>query len=159
MFIIDYCLDMFRASLCPSSGEMTTCYCIRGFLLVVLDVAGCGSVVLRCRVWALWRLLLELFIIDYCLDMFRASLCPSSGEKSTCYCIWGFLLVVLDVAGCGSVALRCRVWALWRLLLELQPSQCSHPTATFTVLTPYNVAPQNRNQPHPTLPANTFHMH
>jgi len=26
--------------------------------------------------------------------------------------------------------------------------------ATFTVLTPYNVAPQYRNQPHPTLPAN-----
>jgi len=21
--------------------------------------------------------------------MFRASLCPSSGEKTTCYCIWG----------------------------------------------------------------------
>ena len=62
--------------------------------------------------------------------MFRASLRPSSGEKTTCYCIWGFffLLVVLDVAGCGSVVLRCRVWALWRLLLELQPSQCSHPT-------------------------------
>jgi len=27
-------------------------------------------------------------IIDYCLDMFRASLCPSSGEKTTCYCMW-----------------------------------------------------------------------
>jgi len=45
MLIIDYSLDMFRASLCPSSGEKTTCYCIQGFLLVVLDVAGCGSVV------------------------------------------------------------------------------------------------------------------
>jgi len=39
-----------------------------------------------------------------------------------------YLLVVLDVAGCGSAVLRCRVWALWRLLLEQQPSQCSHPT-------------------------------
>ena len=27
--------------------------------------------------------------------------------------------------------------------------------ATFTVLTPHNVAPQHRNQPHPTLPAKT----
>ena len=27
-----------------------------------------------------------------------------------------YLLVVLDVAGCGTVVLRCRVWALWRLL-------------------------------------------
>jgi len=43
----------------------------------------------------------------------------------------GFLLVVLDVAGCGSVLLA----------------------ATFAVLTPYNVASQNRNQPHPTLSA------
>ena len=43
----------------------------------------------------------QMFIIDYCLDMFRASLWPSSGEKTTCYCI---------------------------LLLEQQPSQCSHPT-------------------------------
>ena len=37
-------------------------------------------------------------------------------KKTTCYCIWGCLLVVLDVAGCGTVVLRCRVWALWRLL-------------------------------------------
>jgi len=44
-----------------------------------------------------------MLIIDYCLDMFRAS---------------------VKVAA-----------------------------ATFTVFTPYNVAPQNRNQPHPTLPA------
>jgi len=41
---------------------------------------------------------------------------------------YGFWLVVLDVTGCGAVVLRCRVWALWRLQLELQPSQCSHPT-------------------------------
>jgi len=89
----------------------------------------------------------QMFIIDYCLDMFRATLCPSSGEKTTCYCMWGFLLAVLDVAGCGTVVLRwgcehcegcCRVWALWRLLHRQQPSQCSHPTATFTVLTPYS---------------------
>ena len=35
------------------------------------------------------------------------------------------------------------MWALWRLLLA----------ATFTVLTPYNVAPQHHNLPHSTLPA------
>ena len=34
----------------------------------------------------------------------------------------------------------------------------SSRTATFSVLTPYNVAPQYRNVPHPTLPANTLHM-
>ena len=31
----------------------------------------------------------QMLIIDYSLDMFRASLCPSSGEKTMCYCIWG----------------------------------------------------------------------
>jgi len=41
----------------------------------------------------------QMLIIDYCLDMFRASLCSSSGEKTMCYCIWGW-----------------------------QPSQRSHPT-------------------------------
>jgi len=70
-----------------------------------------------------------MFIVDYCLNMFRASFMPIiRRKKTTYYCIWGCLLVVLDVAGCGTVVLRCRVWALWRLLLELQPSQCSHPT-------------------------------
>ena len=48
----------------------------------------------------------------------------------------GFLLVVLDVAGCGAVVLRCRVWALWRLLFELQPSQWSHPQRSTTVPQP-----------------------
>ena len=32
---------------------------------------------------------IQMFNIGYCLNMFRASLCPSSGEKTTCYCIWG----------------------------------------------------------------------
>ena len=43
------------------------------------------------------------------------------------------------MAGCGSVVLGCKVWTLWRLLLD------SSRAATFTVL-------QNRNQPHPTPP-------
>jgi len=29
--------------------------------------------------------------------MFRASLCPSSGEQRPCYCIWCVVLVLLDV--------------------------------------------------------------
>ena len=38
-------------------------------------------------------------------------------EKRPCVTAYGvYLLVVLDVAGCGSAVLRCRVWALWRLL-------------------------------------------
>jgi len=35
----------------------------------------------------------QILIIGYSLDMFRASLCPSSGEKTTCYCIWSIFAV------------------------------------------------------------------
>ena len=37
-----------------------------------------------------------MLIIDYSLDMFRASLCPSSGEKTTCYCVWGIFAVTRE---------------------------------------------------------------
>jgi len=30
----------------------------------------------------------QMFIINFCLNMFQASLCPSSGEQRSCYCIW-----------------------------------------------------------------------
>ena len=42
-----------------------------------------------------------MFIINFCLNMFRASFCPSSGEKRPCYCNWCIVLVLLDVVGCG----------------------------------------------------------
>ena len=32
--------------------------------------------------------------------MFRASLCPSTGEKTTCYCIWS---VFAGSVGCGRL--------------------------------------------------------
>ena len=47
MLIIDYSLHMFRATLCPSSGERPRVTACGVYLLVVLDVAGCGTVVLR----------------------------------------------------------------------------------------------------------------
>jgi len=46
------------------------------------------------------------------LNMFRASLCPSSGEQDVCYCTWCAALVLLDLVGSGCGALRCRVRAL-----------------------------------------------
>jgi len=40
-------------------------------------------------------------------------------EKRPCFTAYGvYLLVVLDVAVCGTVVLRCRVWSLWRLLFD-----------------------------------------
>ena len=41
-----------------------------------------------------------MLIIDYILDMFRTSLCPSSGEKITCYCIWG---IFAGSVGCSRL--------------------------------------------------------
>ena len=61
---------------------------------------------------------LQMLIIDHSLDMFRASLCPSSGEKTTCYCIWS---VFAGSVGCGRLrycGATLRVWSLWRLLLQ-----------------------------------------
>jgi len=95
--------------------------------------------------------LLSVVNVDYwhCLNMFRASLCPYSGERPRVTARGVYLLVVLDVAGCGTVVLCwgcehcegcCRVWALWRLLfdcavcaVEQQPSQWSHPQHSTTV--------------------------
>ena len=50
-------------------------------------------------------------------NMFRASLCPSSGEQDVCYCMWCAALVLLDVVGSGCGALRCRVCSNTRLVL------------------------------------------
>ena len=60
----------------------------------------------------------RMFIINFCLNMFRASLCPSSGEQRPYYCIWCVVLVLLDVVGSGCGALCCRMRALWRLLFD-----------------------------------------
>ena len=56
----------------------------------------------------------QTFIINFRLNMFRASLCPSSGEQRPCYCIWCVVLVLLDVvfSGCGALSCRMRVAAL-----------------------------------------------
>jgi len=53
---------------------------------------------------------------QYFLNMFWASLYPSSGEQDVCYCTWCAALVLLNVVGSGCGAMRFRVRAL-----------CSHP--------------------------------
>jgi len=40
------------------------------------------------------------------INMFRASLCPSSGEQDVCYCMWCGALVLLDVVGTRRVLLH-----------------------------------------------------
>ena len=58
---------------------------------------------------------IDVYFQFRCLILTTASTCfghlyaHHQEKKTTCYCIWGCLLVVLDVAGCGTVVLRCRV--------------------------------------------------
>ena len=49
-----------------------------------------------------------MFIINYCLNMFRTSLCPSSGEQRLCYCIW-YILVWFFSMWLVAVVGRCLV--------------------------------------------------
>jgi len=76
--------------------------------------------------------LLSIVDVDYwhCHNMFRASLCPSSGERPRVTACGVYLLVVLDVARCGTVVLR---WGC-----DHCEGCCSTRTAIFTVLTPYS---------------------
>jgi len=53
------------------------------------------------------------------LNVFRASLCPSSGDQDVCYCTWCAALVLLDVVGSGCGALRYRVRAVSNTRLGL----------------------------------------
>ena len=109
----------------------------------------------------------QMLIIDYSLDMFRASFMPIIRRKDhvllhmeyicwQCW-MWQFAVLWCYVEGVSTVTAA----------VEQQPSQCSHPTATFTVITSYsnlhcahtlNIAPQYRKPPHPALPENTLHM-
>ena len=69
MFIINFCLNMFRASLCPSSGEQRPCYFVCCTVLVLLDVVGSGCGALRCRMRALpqrHRKEMVMFVYSYC---------------------------------------------------------------------------------------------
>jgi len=103
---------MFRASLCPSSREQRPCYCIWCVVLVLLDVvgSGCGGAVLQD--------VSTVKVSVQLLNMFRTSLCPSSGDQRPCYCIWCVVLVLLDVVGSGFGALSCRMWALSKFLFN-----------------------------------------
>jgi hypothetical protein len=75
-----------------------------------------------------------MFIVNFCLNMFRASLCQSSGEQRLCYCIWCVVLILLDVVGSGCGALCCRMRARSqetkaKKCLEVQPNCGLHVNA------------------------------
>ena len=76
-----------------------------------------------------------MFVINFSLNMFRASLCPSSGEQRPCYCIWCIALVLLDVIDSGCGALRCRMRALYlrmSVIFVLKNLICTNVTLIVT---------------------------
>jgi len=84
---------------------------------------------------------------QHCLNLFQASLCPSSGEQR------------LYVTACGVLCLFCWMWlvaVVGRCVVGCEHCEgyCStNRVMNFTVLAPYNAAPHNRYQPHPAEPA------
>jgi hypothetical protein len=68
----------------------------------------------------------QMFIINFCLNMFRATLCPSSGEQWPCVTAYGVLR-----------------WFCWMWLVAVVG--CCGAS--------YNAAPHNCYQPHPAEPA------
>ena len=63
-----------------------------------------------------YLLSIQMFNIDYCLDMFRVYLCPSSGEK---YHVLLHMGLFAGIVGCGWLRYcGATVWLLWRLLLS-----------------------------------------
>ena len=87
--------------------------------------------------------------------MFRASLCPSSGEQDVCYCMWCAALVLQDVVGssCGALpttSSRTRYVANFTLNLHPlhQPPHHWHTSPS---------APNNTCTTHPSHQTGTMH--
>ena len=70
----------------------------------------------------------QMYIINFCFNMFRASLCPSSGKQRPCVTAYGVLLWFCWMGLVAVVgALRCRMRALLatiRCLLSTSVSTC-----------------------------------
>jgi glycerol-3-phosphate acyltransferase PlsY len=88
---VSTCFGHHYAHLQENKGSVTAFGVLFWFCWMWL-VAVVGRCVVGCE---------QMFIINFCLNMFRASLCPSSGEQTLCYCIWCVVLVLLDVVGSG----------------------------------------------------------
>ena len=119
------------------------CYCTVLWMLlystVKVTVQYC-----ECYCTVLWRLLYNTvkITVQYC--------------EGYCRVLWRLLYstVKVTVQYCEGYCT-----ALWKLLystVKVTVQHCEgYCTVTFTVLTPYNAASQNRYQPHPVLPAQT----
>jgi len=67
-------------------------------LIRILNWGSCGSETVNCEKREKTNKMQQSDVYyQHCLNMFRASLCPSSGEQDVCYCTWCAALVLLDV--------------------------------------------------------------
>jgi hypothetical protein len=105
----------------------------------------------------------QMFIINFCLNMFRASLCPSSGEQRPCNCILVCYSGLLDVVGSGCGALRCRMRAVLAsynpkvhyrtrklpppVSILIQPNPVHIPTSHLLEIRPNNIHPSTPRSP------------
>jgi len=82
-----------------------------------------------------------------CLNMYRASLCPSSGEQRPCVTACGMLRCfcwMWLVAIVGRCVVGCEV----SKVVRLQPSQCSHPTTQRPATATNHIQQNQRSTPH-----------
>jgi len=92
-----------------------------------------------------------MFIINFCLNMFWASLCPSSEEQRPYYCIWCVVLVLLDVVGYTAVTVlqyfahqrECRYYRGFRKYNApgFVLNMCAVPTMHFVLYTQSQYTP------------------
>ena len=88
----------------------------------------------------------QMFIINICLNMFRASLCPSSGEQRPC------------VTACGVLRWFCWMWlaaVVGRCVVGCEhcegycsTSHCSHPTTQRPTTAANHIQQNQRSTPH-----------
>jgi len=93
--------------------QHTFTHILLSLLLFLLPPESLQEIILDCEVREKTNKMQQSDVYyQHFLNMFQASLCPSSGEQDVCYCMWCALLVLLDVVGSGCGALCCRVRAL-----------------------------------------------
>ena len=93
----------------------------------------------------------QMFIINFCLNMFRTSLCPSSGEQRPC------------VTACGVLRWFCWMWlvaVVGRCVVGCE--HCSHPTThavTHGLCSPEDGHNDARNMSRQKLIINIWLLH
>jgi len=113
---------MFRASLCTSSGEQDR---VLLHMVFCTGCAGCGWLWL-CGAWSQAVCTQVATQLHFYLNMFRVSLCTSSGEQDR---VLPHMVFCTGCAGCGCVELG---------------RSCVHIAC--------DAAPHNHSQPQPAQP-------